>query len=80
MEVKNNIILAMDLMDLNAAEEVCNSVSDYINTIKIGYPLTLAEGLEVVTYFKEDLGYKVVQRSKEVGTNDNEFLEGSIKE
>lgn len=28
----------------------------------------------------EDLGYKVVQRSKEVGTNDNEFLEGSIKE
>ena len=48
MEVKNNIILAMDLMDLNAAEEVCNSVSDYIDTIKIGYPLTLAEGLEVV--------------------------------
>lgn len=28
----------------------------------------------------EDLGYKVVQRSKEVGTNDNEYLEGSIKE
>ena len=27
----------------------------------------------------EDLGYRVVQRSKEVGTNDNEFLEGSIK-
>ncbi len=28
----------------------------------------------------EDLGYKIVQRSKEVGTNDNEYLEGSIKE
>lgn len=28
----------------------------------------------------EDLGYRVVQRSKEVETNDNEFLEGSIKE
>jgi len=28
----------------------------------------------------EELGYKVVQRSKEVETNDNEFLEGSIKE
>lgn len=27
----------------------------------------------------EELGYKVVQRSKEVETNDNEFLEGSIK-
>ena len=28
----------------------------------------------------EELGYKIVQRSKEVETNDNEFLEGSIKE
>ena len=28
----------------------------------------------------EVLGYRVVQRSKEVETNDNEFLEGSIKE
>lgn len=28
----------------------------------------------------EDLGYKIVKRSKEVGTNDNEYLEGSIKE
>ena len=27
----------------------------------------------------EELGYKVVLRSKEVETNDNEFLEGSIK-
>ncbi|MBO4436127.1 MAG: NADH-quinone oxidoreductase subunit C [Fibrobacter sp.] len=28
----------------------------------------------------ETLGYRIVERSKEVGTNDNEFLEGSIKE
>lgn len=28
----------------------------------------------------EALGYRVVQRSKEIETNDNEFLEGSIKE
>ena len=27
----------------------------------------------------EELGYKVIQRSKEVETNDKEFLEGSIK-
>lgn len=27
----------------------------------------------------ETLGYKIVKRSKEVETNDNEFLEGSIK-
>ncbi len=28
----------------------------------------------------ETLGYRIIQRSKEVETNDNEFLEGSIKE
>ena len=28
----------------------------------------------------ETLGYRVIQRSKEVEPNDNEFLEGSIKE
>ena len=28
----------------------------------------------------QDLGYRVIQCSKEVETNDNEFLEGSIKE
>lgn len=28
----------------------------------------------------QDLGYRVIQRSKEVETNDNEFLEGSVKE
>ena len=27
----------------------------------------------------EDLGYTVIQRSTDVGTNDNEFLEGSVK-
>ena len=27
----------------------------------------------------QDLGYKVIQRSKDVETNDNEFLEGSVK-
>ena len=27
----------------------------------------------------EELGYRVLQRSKEVETNDNEFLEGSVK-
>ena len=43
MDVKNNIILAMDLMDLKAAEKVCESINEYIDTIKIGYPLTLAE-------------------------------------
>lgn len=60
MEVKNNIILAMDLMDLKEAERVCEDIRNYIDTIKIGYPLTLAEGLETLSFFKDNFGYKVI--------------------
>jgi len=60
MDVKNNIILAMDLMDLKEAEIVCESINEYIDTIKIGYPLTLAEGLSTIGFFKDNFGYKVI--------------------
>ena len=60
MNVKNNIILAMDLMDLKAAEAVCESINEYIDTIKIGYPLTLAEGLSTIGFFKDNFDYKVI--------------------
>lgn len=60
MDVKNNIILAMDLMDLKAAEAVCESINEYIDTIKIGYPLTLAEGLKTIGFFKDNFDYKVI--------------------
>ena len=60
MEVKNNIILAMDLMDLKEAERVCESINEYIDTIKIGYPLTLAEGLSTIGFFKDNFDYKVI--------------------
>lgn len=60
MDVKNNIILAMDLMDLKEAERVCESINKYIDTIKIGYPLTLAEGLSTIGFFKDNFNYKVI--------------------
>ena len=60
MDVKNNIILAMDLMDLKEAEKVCESINEYIDTIKIGYPLTLAEGLSTIGFFKDNFDYKVI--------------------
>ena len=60
MDVKNNIILAMDLMDLKEAEIVCESINEYIDTIKIGYPLTLAEGLSTIGFFKDNFDYKVI--------------------
>ena len=60
MDVKNNIILAMDLMDLKEAERVWESINEYIDTIKIGYPLTLAEGLSTIGFFKDNFDYKVI--------------------
>ena len=60
MDVKNSIILAMDLMDLKEAERVCESINEYIDTIKIGYPLTLAEGLSTIGFFKDNFDYKVI--------------------
>ena len=45
MDIQNNLILALDVMSENEAIEICESIKDYIDTIKIGYPLALAEAL-----------------------------------
>jgi len=60
MDVKNNIILAMDLMDLLNAYELVEPIAKYIDTIKIGYPLTLAEGIGSIQVFKENFNFKVI--------------------
>ncbi|WP_067260738.1 orotidine-5'-phosphate decarboxylase [Methanobrevibacter cuticularis] len=60
MEVENNIILAMDQMNVIEAYDLCETLSKYINTIKIGYPLTLSEGLESINVFKENFDFKII--------------------
>ena len=60
MKVKNRIILAMDLMDLDKAIEVTEQVAPFIDTIKIGYPLALSSGLECFSKFKENFGFRVI--------------------
>lgn len=50
----------MDLMDLNQALEVTEQVSDYIDTIKIGYPLALSAGLECISIFKDNFSCKII--------------------
>lgn len=47
-------------MDLLNAYEVVENVSHHIDTIKIGYPLTLAEGLKSIKIFKENFDFKVI--------------------
>ena len=60
MNIKNNLILALDVTDKDKAIEICKQVSPYINTIKIGYPLTLAEGLEIIKIIKDEFGANII--------------------
>ena len=60
MEVKNKIILALDVPSIEKAVELMDKVSDYLDTVKIGYPLVLAEGLESVSRVKEEYDCKVI--------------------
>lgn len=60
MKIKNNLILALDVMNKKEAIEICYQVKDYINTIKIGYPLALAEGLEIINLLKNKFDFQVI--------------------
>jgi len=60
MDVKNKIILALDVPSIQKAMELMDKVSDYLDTVKIGYPLVLAEGLESVSQVKEEYDCKVI--------------------
>ena len=60
MNIKNNIILAMDLMNILDAYVLAEKISKHINTIKIGYPLTLAEGLKSIKILKENFDFQII--------------------
>ena len=60
MNIKNNLILALDVMSESEAIEICDSINEYIDTIKIGYPLALAEGIEIIKKLKDKFGFQVI--------------------
>jgi orotidine-5'-phosphate decarboxylase len=60
MDVKNKIILALDVPNMDQALKVMDKVSDHLNTVKIGYPLVLAEGLDSISHIKEEFNCKIV--------------------
>ncbi|MCC7553124.1 MAG: orotidine-5'-phosphate decarboxylase [Methanobacteriaceae archaeon] len=60
MKVKNNIIVALDLMDIDETLKLCGKIKDKINTVKIGYPLTLAEGIESISTIKENFNFNII--------------------
>jgi len=60
MDVKNKIILALDVPNMDHALKVMDKVSDHLNTVKIGYPLVLAEGVDSISHIKEEFNCKIV--------------------
>ncbi|MBO7718626.1 MAG: orotidine-5'-phosphate decarboxylase [Methanosphaera sp.] len=60
MKFRNNIILALDVEDKKNAYTIIDNVIDYLDTIKIGYPLTLAEGPGIIQSIKKDYDVNII--------------------
>jgi orotidine-5'-phosphate decarboxylase len=53
MKLGSRLILALDVTEEQMALSVAQSVSDVVDAIKIGYPLVLACGMDVVRKISE---------------------------
>ena len=60
MKFKNKIILALDVENKKDAYNIIDDVINYLDTIKIGYPLTLAEGPKIIKSIKEDYDVSII--------------------
>jgi orotidine-5'-phosphate decarboxylase len=56
---RSGIILALDVTDRAKAIEVVKKTVDYIDAVKVGYPLILSVGLDIVSELKE-LGKPII--------------------
>jgi orotidine-5'-phosphate decarboxylase len=53
MVKKNGLILALDVTDEDRALSILQDVSDYVDAVKVGYPLVLISGLDIIETFSE---------------------------
>ena len=49
LQRNTGIILALDVDTREKALSVCEAVRDYVDAIKVGYPLVLSTGLDIIT-------------------------------
>ena len=52
-EIREKLVLALDVEDINEAKQLVNDLSPYIGTFKVGLQLFCGYGLEIVNYIKE---------------------------
>ncbi len=60
MKVKNQIILALDVEEKEKAYSILEETTKYLDTIKIGYPITLALGPQIITDIKENFNVNII--------------------
>ncbi len=53
MEKNTRLIIALDVTDRESALAIAEQVCHYVDAIKVGYPLVLAEGLSIIQQLKE---------------------------
>jgi orotidine-5'-phosphate decarboxylase len=53
LKKENGIILALDVDSKEKALEICGEVADFVDAIKVGYPLVLKTGLSIVGELKQ---------------------------
>ncbi|WP_292461236.1 orotidine-5'-phosphate decarboxylase [Methanothermococcus sp.] len=54
------LMLALDVVDKKEALKIADETSDYVDAIKIGYPLVLAVGLDIVREIKDKTKKEVI--------------------
>ncbi len=56
---KSGIILALDMEDPDWAVDVCRDTAEFIDAVKVGYPLVLSAGISILQRLK-DVGKPVI--------------------
>jgi len=51
--IKNRLVLALDIEDINVAKQLVKDLSQYIGTFKVGLQMFCGYGLEIINYIKE---------------------------
>ncbi|MDK2892876.1 orotidine-5'-phosphate decarboxylase [Methanohalophilus sp.] len=49
MERKTGLIVALDMLDSESAIRISSEVAEYVDAIKVGYPLTLSTGIGIIS-------------------------------
>ncbi|MBP2029208.1 orotidine-5'-phosphate decarboxylase [Methanohalophilus levihalophilus] len=49
MERETGLIVALDVLEQDSAIQISSEVAEYVDAIKVGYPLVLSEGIEIIS-------------------------------